>query len=100
MAKDLRFSLLLAYYGGLLPPKQNEMLTAYYDMDLSLSEIAENEGLTRQGVHDAIKRAEQQLSGYEEELGLIKKANDLKRFAAEIPKTPLTEKLLDYIETL
>ena len=40
MQKDLGFSLLLAYYGKLLPEKQAEMLSEYYDLDLSLSEIA------------------------------------------------------------
>ena len=75
MAKDLRFSLLLAFYRNLLSDKQVEMLESYYDHDLSLSEISENVGMSRQGVRDTIKRAEQQLSEYEEKLGLIKKTN-------------------------
>ena len=59
MQKDLGFPLLLASHGKLLPEKQAEMISEYYDLDLSLSEIAENQGMTRQGVRDAIKRAEQ-----------------------------------------
>ena len=77
MAKDLRFSMLLAFYRNLLNDKQAEMLESYYDHDLSLSEISENVGMSRQGVRDTIKRAEQQLSEYEEKLGLIKKTNRL-----------------------
>ena len=77
MAKDLRFSMLLAFYRNLLNDKQVEMLESYYDHDLSLSEISENVGMSRQGVRDTIKRAEQQLSEYEEKLGLIKKTNRL-----------------------
>ena len=77
MAKDLRFSLLLAFYRNLLNDKQVEMLESYYDHDLSLSEISENVGMSRQGVRDTIKRAEQQLIEYEEKLGLIKKTNQL-----------------------
>lgn len=100
MPKDLRFSLLLAYYGDLLSPKQNQMLTSYYDLDYSLSEIAENEGLTRQGVHDTIKRAEQQLTEYEKELGLVKKATELKALAVEAEQTGDPAPLYRYIETL
>ena len=77
MTKDLRFSLLLAFYRNLLSDKQVEMLESYYDHDLSLSEISENVGMSRQGVRDTIKRAEQQLIEYEEKLGLIKKTNRL-----------------------
>ena len=73
MAKDLRFSLLLAFYRNLLSDNQVEMLESYYDHDLSLSEISENVGMSRQGVRDTIKRAEQQLSEYEEKLGFMKR---------------------------
>ena len=78
MPKDLRFSLLLEYYGSLLNEKQAEMVSSYYDLDLSLSEIAENEGMTRQGVRDSIKRAETQLLEYDQKLGLIEQYSMLK----------------------
>jgi predicted DNA-binding protein YlxM (UPF0122 family) len=45
---------------------------SYYNDDLSLTEIAEAEGISRQGVHDTVKRAEKQLEEYEEKLGLLK----------------------------
>ncbi|MBR0412224.1 MAG: DNA-binding protein, partial [Eubacterium sp.] len=61
MAKNLEVSYLLDFYGEVLTQKQHDFLVYYYDEDLSLSEIAENEGITRQGVRDAIKRAEAQL---------------------------------------
>ena len=61
MAKNLEVSFLLDFYGEMLTKKQHDFLVYYYDEDLSLSEIAENEGITRQGVRDAIKRAENQL---------------------------------------
>ena len=77
MAKDLRFSLLLAFYRNLLNDKQVEMLESYYDHDLSLSEISENVGMSRQGVRDTIKRAEQQLSEYEEKLGLMRRFREV-----------------------
>ena len=67
------------------------MIELYYNDDLSLSEIAENEGITRQGVRDSIKRAENQLLEMEEKLGLVRRFRDIRagmesiaRQAAEI----------------
>ena len=71
--KNLGFSVLLDYYGAVLTDKQRAILTEYYDEDLSLAEIAENYGITRQGVRDSIKRAEGILLGLEERLGLAKR---------------------------
>ena len=69
MAKDLSISTLLDFYGPFLSEKQRNLLHHYYNEDLSLSEIAENESITRQGVRDLIKRGELQLKKYEEECG-------------------------------
>lgn len=69
MAKDIKISFLLDFYGDMLTDKQRKVIEYYYNDDLSLSEIAENEGITRQGVRDAIKRAEEQLLEMEERLG-------------------------------
>ena len=66
--KDLGFSILLDYYGMVLTEKQRNILTEYYNDDLSLAEIAENYGITRQGVRDAIKHGEATLMEMEEEL--------------------------------
>ena len=55
--KNLAFSVLLDYYGPVLTDKQRAILTEYYDQDLSLAEIAENYGISRQGVRDARLRA-------------------------------------------
>ena len=62
MAKDLEMGYLLDFYGEVLTPKQREMLRQYYNDDLSLSEIGENFGITRQGARDAIKRSEEHTS--------------------------------------
>ncbi len=69
MPKDLSVSALLDFYGPFLSEKQRNLLHHYYNEDLSLSEIAENESITRQGVRDLIKRGELQLKKYEEECG-------------------------------
>ena len=63
MAKDLRISFLLDFYGDMLTETQREVVDAYYNEDLSLAEIAQDREITRQGVRDAIKRAEQQHFG-------------------------------------
>ena len=73
MAKDLSISALLDFYGPFLSEKQQNLLHHYYNEDLSLSEIAENESITRQGVRDLIKRGELQLKRYEEECGWCQK---------------------------
>ena len=70
MAKDLEIAMLFDFYGGLLTEKQQSAIDQYYNQDQSLSEIAENEGITRQGVRDAVKRAEAQLWEMEQQLGL------------------------------
>lgn len=69
MAKDLYICTLLDFYGPFLSEKQRNLLHHYYNEDLSLSEIAENEAITRQGVRDLIKRGELQLRHYEQECG-------------------------------
>jgi len=67
--KDFKYSFLLDFYGAVLTEKQRDILTGYYDEDLSLAELAENCGITRQGVRDAIKHGEATLSELETKLG-------------------------------
>ncbi len=73
MEKNLRYSALLSIYGALLTDKQLDAMEYYYDEDLSLGEIAENTGISRQGVRDFIKRGEELLDLYEEKLCLYEK---------------------------
>ena len=68
-AKDFEMGYLLDFYGEVLTPKQREMLRQYYNDDLSLSEIGENFGITRQGARDAIKHGETALKELEEKVG-------------------------------
>ena len=73
MAKNLEISVLLDFYGEMLTEKQKEMIELYYNDDLSLAEIADNYGITRQGVRDSIKRAETQLLDMEAHLGMVRR---------------------------
>lgn len=71
MDKKIRTVLMLDFYGQLLTERQDEILQMYYNHDLSLGEIAQNLGITRQGVYDNIKRSEKVLYNMEEKLGLV-----------------------------
>lgn len=71
--KDLRFSLLIDFYGNILAPKMKDALELYYNEDLSLSEIAQHMNITRQGVRDNIKRGEQFLTETENSLGFFER---------------------------
>ena len=69
----LAMSLLYDYYGDLLTEKQRACFDLYYNQDLSLSEIAEETGVTRQGVRDAIRRGSDELLLLEQRLALREK---------------------------
>ncbi len=84
MSKNLDITLLLDFYGDMLTDKQRSFISYYYNDDLSLSEIAADEGITRQGVRDAIKRAETQLIAMEERLGLVSRFENMKIGLSEI----------------
>ena len=72
-------SLLLDYYGSLLTEKQRNAFDLYYNQDLSLAEIAEQEGISRQGVHDTINRTEAALLQMEKEIGCIERAENIRK---------------------
>jgi predicted DNA-binding protein YlxM (UPF0122 family) len=73
MEKKVEVSMLCDLYGKLLTEKQFEFINDYYNNDLGLSEIAENNNITRQAVRDIIKKGERKLFEYEEKLLFMKK---------------------------
>lgn len=77
-------SLLYDFYGQLLTEKQRRVMELYHEENLSLSEIAAEFDISRQGVHDALKKAEQSLGEYEQKLGLVKKFADTIALVKEI----------------
>lgn len=98
MAKDLSISALLDFYGPFLSEKQRNLLHHYYNEDLSLSEIAENESITRQGVRDLIKRGELQLKKYEEECGWCQNVLALQQAVeSDMTDTEKLDKIRDII---
>lgn len=74
----LEMTLLLDYYGELLTEKQKTCFDLYYNQDLSLGEIAEEAGISRQGVHDSLARAETALLELEQKLGCVARARKQK----------------------
>lgn len=79
MAKELKFVLLLDCYGELLTECQKNMTELYYCEDLTLSEISEIYGITRQAVRDIIKRTERILAEYESKLGFAEKTGRMRK---------------------
>ncbi len=73
-----RMTMLFDFYGELLTDRQKEFFDLYYNEDLSLSEIAENEGISRQGVRDVIVRAEAAMQEIEDKTGLIRRFEHLR----------------------
>ena len=102
MEKNVKISLLFDFYKNLLTERQAESIDLYYNEDLSLAEIGNNMGITRQGVRDNIKRAEGVLLDAEEKLGLASRflsiRGDLERIdeiIREIEASPENKSLSD-----
>ena len=87
----VELSLLYDFYGEMLGDHKKKIFEDYVLNDLSLAEIAEEEGISRQGVHDIVKRCTKQLKEYEEALHLVEKFQNMKKKltkAAELLETP------------
>ena len=84
MEKNVEISVLCQLYGKALTEKQYEVLTDYYNNDLSLSEIAENNNITRQAVRDIIKKGENKLYELEKNISLMKKVLDEEKIINKI----------------
>ena len=99
MEKDLRYVELFEIYQGLLTDRQRELFKSHYYYDLSLSEIAEPDGNTRQNVYMAIKKVKNKLDEYENLLNLYEKNKRLKCIAEKLDgeHCDLAKEILDII---
>ena len=77
-------SLLYDFYGELLTEHQQSVYQSFVFEDMSLAEVAEEQGITRQGVHDLVKRCDKILQGYEDKLHLVAKFVSIKEKAKQI----------------
>ncbi len=96
--KNLKLAYLLDFYGDVLDGHTRSVMDAYYEDDLSLSEIAEGLGISRQGVRHVIKRGEEQLEFLESRLGLSERhrellcaVSEIKLIADELSRNPSAE---------
>ncbi|MDH8676654.1 YlxM family DNA-binding protein [Fusibacter bizertensis] len=87
--KKMRLDALYLFYGKMLTDKQNEIMDLFCNLDYSLGEISELNNISRQAVHDTIKRTEKVLENYENQLGLYERFSD---------KQKAFEKILQLIE--
>lgn len=105
MDKNVQIGLLFSFYRNMLTDRQSECIDLYYNEDLSLAEISEHLGITRQGVRDNIKRAEHTMYDTEERLGLVSKFLGIKEklekiddIIRDIEKSPNIRMLSDDIK--
>lgn len=89
--KHWESSLLMDFYGALLTPYQRQVMRLYYEDDLSLGEIATSLGVSRQGIHDVVRRANAQLEGLEAKLALAARFKQTQGVLAQVAE--LVEKL-------
>ncbi|MEI8215704.1 MAG: YlxM family DNA-binding protein [Eubacteriales bacterium] len=84
MEKIFEIGMLYDFYGKLLTPKQRNLMELYYENNLTLSEIAENMHISRQAVHDTLKKVEIMMHDYEAALGLIEKFESNQKIIGEL----------------
>ena len=98
MEKDFRYVELFELYQGLLTDRQRQIFSSHYCYDLSLSEIAEPDGNTRQSVYAVVKNVKAKLDEYEREIGLYKKNQKLLELANEVGvNKELAQKILEIV---
>ncbi len=91
---------LIDIYGNALSERQRDVVDLYYNEDLSLAEIAENCGITRQGVRDAIRHGVETLKNLESALGFDEKLNRIAELAHEIKQNGGSEEIKRLAETI
>ena len=96
--KNLNIGYLLDFYGDLLSERKRSVMEMYYNEDLSLAEIAQEIGISRQGVHETIKKSEDELLFYEEKLGLAKRLLQVEKYADKLVKLSAENDLPDEIK--
>ena len=100
LEKKTYYQMLFNFYGNLLTEKQKELFIAYYENDFSLHEIAEEFGISRNAVHDALKNAVKNLEHFEESLNLFKKYTIFEKLEEEYKDEPTCMELLNKIKEM
>lgn len=94
--QTFRMTMLFDFYGEILTERQKEFFDLYYNEDLSLAEISENYGISRQGVRDVIVRAESAMTELEEKTGLLKRFMQMRDRISAIEEAAAAIKTINY----
>ena len=100
MEEKIQISILLSLYGNLLTKTQQKYMDLYYNEDLSLSEIGENENITRQAVRTILVKSKNKLQEYEKNLKFMSKETKIKELIEKSEKTDINNKQQQIIETI
>ena len=100
MEEKIEISILLELYGKLLTQKQYEFMDCYYNQDLTLTEIAENQSITRQAVREILAKSKNKLKEYEEKLEILKKEREIGKQIEKLQKTNLNQEQQKKIENI
>ncbi len=97
MEEKVKVSILLQIYGNLLTEKQKEYMDLYYNEDLSLSEIADNNDITRQAVRTILLKSKNKLEEYEKQLKFMQKEKKIKKYIEQIQITDTNKKIINKV---
>ncbi len=100
MEEKIQISILLSLYGNLLTKTQQKYMDLYYNEDLSLSEIGENENITRQAVRTILVKSKNKLQEYEKNLKFMSKETKIKELIEKLEKTDINNKQQQIIEKI
>lgn len=100
MEEKVKVSILLEIYGNLLTEKQFEFMDWYYNQDLSLSEIGDNNDITRQAVRTILLKSKRKLEEYESKLKFMKKEENITKYIHSLEETELNTKQKNIIKKL
>lgn len=100
MEEKIEISILLNLYGNLLTETQKKYMDLYYNQDYSLSEIGDNENITRQAVRTILVKSKRKLFEYEQKLKFMEKENNIKKLLEKIKNTKSEEEKQKYIKKI
>ena len=100
MEEKVEISILLSIYGNLLTKTQKKYMELYYNEDLSLSEIGDNDKITRQAVRTILVKSKKKLQEYEKNLKIKKKQESIKKIIEKIEQTEINSKQQKLIENI
>lgn len=100
MEEKIEISILLSLYGNLLTPTQKKYMELYYNEDLSLSEIGDNEQITRQAVRTILVKSKKKLQEYENSLKFMQKEKEIKTLTKKLEETNLNKEQQQIIQKI